>query len=121
MLDLRNQERAAWRRLWVPRERMAVVKVPVVVPAGSSLTLSVPPESRGIIALYYDVEKPRPARVADGETTQTLRACPGGYPSVGFPGQLLVARRVCDVLLDYESGNGERGRLRLSFGGACRR
>lgn len=120
LMDIRAQQRAPWRELWSPRERMAAVKLPVVVPAGATLTLTVPAEARGILALYYDVDEKRPARVTEGAATVTLSACHGRYPSVGFPGQLLVARRVCDVPLDYEYG-AERGRLELSFGRGCRR
>lgn len=121
LINLGDQQRAAWRTLWDRRRKMAIVKVPVVVPAGRVLTLSVPPEARGIIGLYYDLADEPPARVVDGAVTASLRACRGRYPSVGFPGQLLVARPVCRVPLDYTFGDAVRGRLHLSFGHACRR
>lgn len=119
LMDLRNQQRTAWRKIWDPRKKMAVVKLPIVVPAGGTLTLTVPPQARGIIALYYDTERAPPMRMAEGATTVTISACRGRYPSVGFPGQLLVARPACDVPLRYTYAGAERGLLRLSFGGAC--
>jgi hypothetical protein len=119
LMNLRAQQRAPWRELWVRQERIAVVKLPVVVPAGETLTLTVPSQARGILALYYDLETQRPVRVGEGATTVRLSACRGRYTSVGFPGQLLVARPVCRVPLDYSYGDSKRGRLELSFGGAC--
>ena len=119
ILALRAQQRVPWRELWRPDEGMGVVKLGVVVPAGETLTLTVPPELRGSLALYYDTAAERPATVAEGAKTARLSACRGAYPSVGFPGQLLVARPVCRAPLDYAYGNAARGRLELSFGGAC--
>lgn len=119
LLDLRAQQRAPWRELWDRHRTMGVVKVPIVVPAGGALKLSVPPESRGIIAFRYDLESHPPARVADAQQSVRLSACRGRHPSVGFPGQMLVARPVCRVPIDYAYGE-VRGRLRLSFGRACR-
>jgi hypothetical protein len=97
---------------------MGVVKLAVVVPAGETLTLTVPPELRGSLALYYDTAAERPATVADGAKTARLSACREPYESVGFPGQLLIARPLCRAPLEYAYGSA-RGRLELSLGGAC--
>ena len=118
LLDLRAQQRAPWRELLDRDRRIGVVKVPVVVPAGGTLALSVPPQSRGIVGLRYDLEAEPPARPGEAQQTVRLSACRGRYPTVGFPGQLLVARPVCRVPIDYEYGEAT-GRLRLSFGRAC--
>jgi hypothetical protein len=118
LINLRAHQRMRWVELYDRKEKMGRVKLPIVLPAGGTLVLSVPPEARGIIALFYDLEGERPTRVVDGAQNVTLSACRGRYPSVGIPGQLLVARPVCRVPLDWRYGS-ERGRLHLSFGDAC--
>ncbi len=102
---LRASQRTPWRELWIPRERAAWVKLPITVPAGGTLVLSVPPEARRIVALDYGGDPNR----------MTFTACHGDSPAVFFPGRLVVTRRICGVPLDWRYG-AERGRVRLSFG-----
>jgi hypothetical protein len=84
------------------------VKAGIVVPAGGTLRLTVPPEARSLIALSH----------GEDPNAVTLSACHGRYPSAFFPGHFRVRRPLCDVPLDWRYGR-ERGRLRLSFGRVC--
>jgi hypothetical protein len=51
LLNLKKYQRVPWRELWLPRERFGMVKLPIIVPAGQTLTLRVPPTARGVIGL----------------------------------------------------------------------
>ena len=119
LLNLKKYQRVPWRELWLPRERFGMVKLPIIVPAGQTLTLRVPPTARGIIGLDYQGPTD-PQYVTQAATQASFTACYGRFPTVHFPGRLLLARRVCGVPLDWRYGD-QRGRLRLSFGRACRR
>jgi hypothetical protein len=111
-VGLERAQRLPWREHVIPPDRTGSVKAGIVVLAGGTLTLNVPPEARGLIALSYgDADQPA--------STVTLSACHGHYPSAAFPGGIHVRRPICRVPLDWRYGD-ERGRLRLSFGRACR-
>ena len=111
LIGLRRVPRLPWREYWIPREGVAFFKTGIVVPAGGTLRLEVPPEARGLLALAYNPG-------AEAKQTTTMSACFGYYDVVFFPGGLEVRRPLCRVPLDWEYGS-ERGRLHLTFGGAC--
>jgi hypothetical protein len=119
LVSLRTSQRLPWRELWLPTDKLGMVKLPILVPAGKTLTLTIPPVARRVISLDYRSED-RPTRVTDGQLRVRLTGCIGRFAMVFFPGRLLVARPVCGVPLDWRYGR-ERGRVRLSFGGGCRR
>jgi hypothetical protein len=100
VVGLERAQREPWRRR---------VKAGIVVPAGGTLRLSVPPEARSLLALTHGSDP----------DAATLSACHGHVPSAFFPGALRVRRPICDVPLDWRYGT-DRGRLRLSFGKGCR-
>ena len=106
---LRWSQRQPWRERWIPEEGYAAYKAHVIVPAGGTLRLSVPPEARSLLKLDYGDE------LAD---TATLSACHGQYAAVPVTGALWVRRPLCRVPLDWRYGS-RRGRLRLTFGRAC--
>jgi hypothetical protein len=108
-VGLRHAQRMPWREYWDRRDKIARVKAGIVVPAGGTLRLTVPPEARSLIALSH----------GDDPDAVSLSACHGHYPSAFFPGHFRVRRPICEVPLDWRYGR-ERGRLRLSFGRACR-
>jgi hypothetical protein len=107
-VGLRQAQRMSWREYWDRRNKVARVKAGLVVPAGGTLRLAVPPEARSLIALSH----------GEDPNAVTLSACHGHYPSAFFPGHFRVRRPLCDVPLDWRYGS-ERGRLYLSFGREC--
>jgi hypothetical protein len=118
LVGLKDQQRLPWTQLWIPAQKMGMVKIPILVPEGQSLTLTIPPVSRGIIGLDYDSEAPRTRHVTRAQRRATFTACYGESPQVFFPGRIVIARPICEVPLDWRYGS-ERGRLHLSFGRAC--
>ena len=108
---LRDAQRRPWREHWDRHAKAAFFKVGVMIPAGGTLVLSVPPEARGLLALDYREDR-------RATQTVTLSACHGTYPVVFIPGALRVRRPLCRVPLDWRYAD-ERGRLHLSFGRAC--
>jgi hypothetical protein len=111
LTGLRRVPRLRWREFWQPREGFAFFKIGIVVPAGGTLRLEVPPEARGLIGLAY-------TRGEEATLTVTASACRGIHEVVFFPGGLEVRRPLCRVPLDWEYGS-QRGRLHLTFGRAC--
>jgi hypothetical protein len=109
-VGLEQVQRLPWRALR-GRDGTGRAKAGVIVPAGQTLVLSVPPVSRGLLALDYTGNARRTNRA-------TMTACHGRFPTVFFPGSLLVRRPLCRLPLDWRYGD-ERGRLLLSFGRAC--
>jgi hypothetical protein len=107
-VGLRQAQRTPWREYWDADDKVARVKAGVVVPAGGTLRLTVPPEARSLIALSH----------GDDPDAATLSTCHGHYPSAFFAGHIRLRRPLCDVPLDWSYGS-ERGRLRLTFGRAC--
>jgi hypothetical protein len=105
-------QRRRWRFHWDRRRKLGMVRSGIVVPAGGTLQLTVPPEARSLIALQYGTEEPGDPNAV------TLSTCHGHYPSAFFMGTLRVRRPICEVPLDWRYGS-ERGRLHLSFGRAC--
>ena len=109
-VGLERVQRWPWRALR-GRDRTGRAKAGLVVPAGATLTITVPPTARGLVLLDYHANPRRTSRA-------TMTACRGRFPAVFFPGALLIRRPLCRVPLDWEYGR-ERGRLHLSFGRAC--
>ena len=107
-VGLRETLRRPWREHWDRREKLARIKAGIVVRAGGTLRLTVPPEARSLVALSH----------GDDPNAVVLSACHGYYPSAIFPGHFRVRRPLCGVPLDWRYGR-ERGRLHLSFGDAC--
>jgi hypothetical protein len=107
-VGLRRAQRSPWREWWDRREQVARVKSGVVVPAGGTLRLTVPPEARSLIALSHGSDP----------NAVTLSACHGHYPSAFFAGHIRLRRPLCRVPLDWRYGR-EHGRLHLTFGDAC--
>jgi hypothetical protein len=110
-VGLERVQRLPWSQLR-GGDRTGRAKAGVVVPAGRTLRLSVPPVARGLLRLDYH-GNPRRTDQA------TMTACQGRFPTVFFPGALIIRRPLCRVPLDWRYGD-ERGRLHLSFGRACR-
>jgi hypothetical protein len=104
-VGLHETLRRPWREYWDRRDEIARVKAGIVVPAGGTLRLTVPPEARSLVALSH----------GDDPNAATLSACHGHYPSAFFPGHFRVRRPLCDVPLDWRYGS-KRGRLHLTFG-----
>lgn len=106
---LRWSQRQRFDERWMPEEGYAAYKAHVIVPAGGTLRLSVPPEARSLIKVDYG---------DDPRDDVTLSACHGQYAAVPITGALWVRRPLCRVPLDWRYG-AERGRVRLTFGRAC--
>jgi hypothetical protein len=107
-VGLRRSQRMPWREWWDRRDKVARVKSGIVVPAGGTLHVTVPPEARGLIALSH----------GDEPNAVTLSACHGDHPSAFFAGHIRLRRPLCNVPLDWRYGR-EHGRLHLTFGDAC--
>jgi hypothetical protein len=105
------------------------LKVLVVVEAGATVTLVVPPAERRHLALLYDPAAWREDnryRIADGDTAATFRSCPPGQAPVGdgdtqFNGGFLVAGPRCVTLEVSTPAWKAPRRVTVSFGaGRCR-
>jgi hypothetical protein len=101
------------------RRRDAFVKLPVVLPAGTTMTLSVPTSERRVASLGYTERTRDVRRVADGDATVTFVACPDHR--TGWAGGLSLAGPAC-VRLGVRIAGGRAARPRVAFGrGTCRR
>jgi hypothetical protein len=104
-------------------------KVLVVVEAGATVTVTVPPAERRHLSLLYDPAAWKDAgtyRVADGDPVVTFEGCrpsehPFGAEATQFNGGLVVAGSRCATLEVSTSTSAAPRRLTVSFGaGRCR-
>jgi len=95
------------------------VKALAVVDRGTEVTVSVPPDERGHVALLYDPEVFNSRQMADGDTAVTFRACPRGdrsFPGpTQFNGSFIVDGPQC-ATLEVRVGDGPLRRVDVAFG-----
>ncbi|HYT81058.1 MAG TPA: hypothetical protein VEQ37_17735 [Actinomycetota bacterium] len=112
------------RREFVPdKDGFKSVKALAVVDRGTEVTVSVPRDDRGHLALLYDPEAFNSRQIADGDTEVTFRACPKGDPSfpgpTQFNGSFIVDGPQC-ATLEVRVGDGLLRRVDVSLGrGTC--
>lgn len=108
--------------------RYRVVKVPIVVEDGSTVTLKVPAEMHGKVGIEYDPDSPfrrgsRRARVRDAGYSVTFEGCPPneGFegPYTLFTGAFVVAGPICARLEVTVAGRAEPLSFAAPLGGSC--
>ncbi len=96
-------------------------KLPVVLPASATATLSVPRELRGRVGLVYSLDTQD--RVAAGgvraaDTAVRFTSCPDTGVPTGWPGGLVVDRPRCATLV-VKVGDRPQKRSRVALGQPC--
>ncbi len=100
------------------------VKVLLVLENGITATLSVPPESRGLVGLRYDLSSPfwsfSQMRVRQARYAVTFEGCaPSEAPHTQFNGSFVVAGPRCARLEVAVRGRPDSISLAIPFGAAC--
>jgi hypothetical protein len=97
-------------------------KIPATLPAGTTGTLSVPPQSRAVTGLVYSLRTQ--ARVlrwgpAGADHVVRFTSCPGSTGRTGWPGGIVVDRRRCVTLNLHVEGMAEPISARVPVGRPC--
>src|SRR5205809_4769012 len=100
------------------------VKALAVVDRGTEVTVIIPPDERGHVALVYDPAAFDSTQIADGETSVNFHACgkgEGGFPGpTQFNGGFIVDGPQCATIDVLNAANGLWKRVNVAFGrGAC--
>jgi len=122
LMALNRFARHARRALRPTRERDFFAKSPLVVDAGATVRLEVPPRDRAHVSFAYGVSRATSsaARVEDGAPAIAVAGtCAGGRPT-GWPGSVVVDGARC-VRLTVHAGGAPPATVRIPFGRAtCR-